>query len=200
MILALSIVAIAVIIVCSLDMIFAAPVFEISPWFFVAAVLLSVVYVVAVDGLFAFITKMFPEKWVSIDKKFFDVSKGEQRFYEKLGVKKWKDKYLELGGIGGFSKKKLVDPENPEYVKLFLIESNKGLLDHLCGIIFGFSVVLIFPIKYALVVGLPVAIVNAFMNYMSVMILRYNTPKLKVLYKRALRNAERKQQEEIEKQ
>jgi hypothetical protein len=35
--------------------------------------------------------------------------------------------------------------------------------------------------------GLPVAIINAFYNYLSVAILRYNTPKLNALYKRNLK-------------
>lgn len=190
MVLILSIIFCAMVLICSFDVIFASPAIGISPWFFVMAVCVSTVYEFAIDGLFAFLVNKIPDKWVR-NKKFFDVSKKEQKFYEKLGVHHWKDKVWELGGLGGFSKSKLANPNDPIYVEKFLIESYKGEIDHITGMILGYTVILIFPFKFALIVGLPVAIVNMFVNFMSVMILRYNTPKLKVLHKRALRNQER---------
>jgi hypothetical protein len=144
---------------------------------------------VLVDGLFAIICNHIPAKWLK-DKKFFNVSKREQKFYEKLGIRVWKDKVLELGGMGGFSKSKVEDPNSPEYIEKFLIESYKGEVDHIVGMFAGFTVIFIFPLKYALFVGVPVAVVNVFVNLMSTMILRYNTPKLKTLHKRAVRNQE----------
>lgn len=197
MVLYLSVVGIAVVLICGFDMLVMAPIMDVSPWFFVLAVVVSVVYQVAVDGLFALICNQIPAKWVK-DKKFFDVSKREQRFYEKLGIKKWKDNVLELGSLGGFSKSKINDPNNPEYSERFLIESYKGEIDHILGMIMGFTVIFIFPLKFAWMVGVPVAIVNVFLNLLSTMILRYNTPKLKVLHKRALRNQERNAKTEKE--
>ena len=58
--------------------------------------------------------------------------------------------------------------------------------------------ILLFPLpKYALVVGLPIAIVNVFLNLLSTMVLRYNIPRLKVSYERAVKQLEydKKQQE-----
>lgn len=200
MILVLSTIIIAALVVCSLDVAFAAPAFGISPWFFIGAIWISIAVEVAIDAVFAIITKFLPEKWVSPESKIFKVSKGEQRFCEFFGVKKWKDKYWDLGGLGGFSKKKMVDPNSAEYIRLFIIESNKGVVDHLIGMFAGFLVILIYPLKFALVVGIPVAIVNFVLNAMPMMILRYNIPKLQVLYKRLLRNEElkKKQQQEIQ--
>ena len=183
------------ILICSLNIIFASPAMGVSPWFFVVAVVVSVVYEFAVDGLFAFIVSKCPNQWFE-SKKFFSVSKKEQKFYEKLGIKHWKDKIWELGGLGGFSKSKILDPSNPEYSKRFLIESYKGEVDHIIGMVAGFTVIFIFPLRFALIVGLPIAIVNAFINYLSVMILRYNTPKLEVLHKRAVRNQQAKLKEQ----
>jgi hypothetical protein len=148
---------------------------------------------VLIDGLFALICNKIPEKWLK-DKKFFNVSKREQKFYEKLGIRAWKDKVLELGGLGGFSKSKIDDPNSPEYIQKFLYESYKGELDHIAGMIAGFLVIFIFPLKFAWFVGVPIAIVNAFINSMSLMILRYNTPKLKTLHKRAMRTKEHLEQ------
>lgn len=190
MLLVLSIIIGAMTLICSLDIIFASSAMGVSPWFFVMAVCVSTVYQVAVDGLFAFLVNKIPDKWVR-GKKFFNVSKKEQKFYEKLGVHTWKDKVWELGGLGGFSKSKLADPSSPEYIEKFLIESYKGEIDHIFGMILGFTVIFIFPLKFALIVGLPVAIINMILNFMPIMILRYNTPKLMILHKRAVRNAQR---------
>ena len=79
-----------------------------------------------------------------------------------------------------------------EYIEKFLIESYKGEIDHIMGMIAGFSVIFILPLKYAWFIGVPVAVVNVAVNMMSTMILRYNTPKLKTLHKRAVRNSELK--------
>jgi hypothetical protein len=38
-----------------------------------------------------------------------------------------------------------------------------------------------------LTVALPVALVNLFLNILPTLVLRYNTPKLKTLYKRLLK-------------
>ena len=191
MILLLWIVIPSMILIGCMDIIFVAPVMEISPWFFVVMVIVSTIYQVAVDGLFAFLCNHIPASWLK-NRKFFEVSKREQKFYEKLGIRSWKDKVLELGGMGGFSKSKIDDPNSPEYIEKFLIESYKGEIDHISGMIAGFSVIFILPLKYAWFIGVPVAIVNVVVNMMSTMILRYNTPKLKTLHKRALRNQELK--------
>ena len=73
-----------------------------------------------------------------------------------------------------------------------MVESYKGEIDHIIGMFVGFTVIFIFPLKFAWLVGVPVAIVNLVLNYMPVMILRYNTPKLQTLYKRAVRNKEKR--------
>lgn len=147
----------------------------------------AVVAVIAVDGLFAYLVHKMPESWFSIDKKFYSVSNGERKFYEKIQIKKWKDKILELGGLGGFSKKNIQSNPDKEYFKRFLIESNKGVVTHIIGAFAGFSIILLFPQNCILYITLPVSIINFFMNLPSLFILRYNTPKLLVCYKRMAR-------------
>lgn len=194
MVLILSAIFGAMALICSIDIIFFRETICASPSFIVFAVVMSTLAEVAIDGLFAFIVNNLPNKWFK-NKKFFNVSKKEQRFYEKLGVHSWKDKVWELGGLGGFSKSKLSDPSDPMYIERFLIESYKGEIDHIVGIIMGFTVIFVFPLRFALFVGVPVAIVNMILNCLPIMILRYNTPKLMVLHKRAVRNKERRIQE-----
>jgi len=147
----------------------------------------AVIAVIAVDGLFAYIVHKMPDHWFDIDKKFFSVSDKERKFYDKIKIKKWKDQILELGGLGGFSKKNIQSNPNKEYFKKFLIESNKGVITHIIGAIFGFTIILFFPMDCVLYITLPITIINFVMNLPSLFILRYNTPKLLVCYKRLAR-------------
>lgn len=181
----LSIIAVAITIICLVD-IFAL---GYSPMI-ILFVLLYVVLAIAISGLCAFITERLPDKLFLPDKKIMDIKKGEQRFLEKLGIKKWKDKVWELGVLGGFRKNKIVDPGSPEYLLKFITESGKGMLGHIISIIAGGGLVFVYP-KYALCIGLPVALVCALLNGLSTMVLRYNIPKLKIAHKRAERLKER---------
>lgn len=161
--------------------------FSLPVWYIFVAVVASTVAVIAVDGLFAFLIRRLPEKWFSHEKKIFDVGKKECKFYEKLGIRKWKDKVLELGNFTDFHKDKVYDPTNNEYIERFLLEANYGEIIHLVGVFLGFLIIFIFPLRYALCFGVPVGIVNAVLNLMPYFILRYNTPRLKLLHKRNLR-------------
>lgn len=173
--------------------------FDNSALWVVVAVVLSVVVEIAISGLFSFIVERSPDKCFNPNKKIYTVSKKEQKFYEKLGIKFWKDKVWELGALGGFRKNKLND-NTSEYLYKFMIESNKGMLGHLINLPMGFLVIFILPLKYALRIGLPVAIVGFVLNLLPIFILRYNLPKLAIAYKRAKRLEEREKtdQENIE--
>ena len=158
-----------------------------TAWILLAAIAAQLLInaIVAILG-----SKVFPDKWFNSEKKFYNPSKKECRFYEKLGIKKWKDKNLELGMLNGFRKNKLSDPNNPEYINKFILESNKGFIDHLLGIILGTLLVFGLPLNLILPMGLPIALTNFLINFLSLAILRYNIPRLKT----ALRFAERKKQ------
>lgn len=177
-------------VIATFNAIFAAPVYGFDVWYSIIATVIAVVAVVAVDGLFAFVIRhMLPARWFDENNTKWTPSKKTCIFYEKIGVKKWKDKVLELGFFAGFRKNKLLDPANNEYVARFITEANYGIVIHVFGMIFGFSIMAFYP-KYALIFGLPVAVVNLFLNYLSFVILRYNLPKLRILYKRNARRTE----------
>lgn len=159
------------------------------------AVTLSVIIEIAISALGNFVCLKLPERMFSSEKKFFQVSKREQRFYEKIGIKSWKDKVWELGGLGGFRKNKLKDAGSSTYLHRFIIESNRGLAGHVINIFTGFLVILILPLKYAWRIGFPVACVGALLNILPSLVLRYNLPKLHIAHKRATRLEERAKQE-----
>ena len=169
-----------------------APVFGFELWYIIVAVVVSTVAVIVIDGIFAMLVRwVMPSRWFGIDKKWFSASKKECRVYEKLGVKKWKDKVLELGGFTGFHKDKLGDASSNEYVSKFIIEANYGVVVHIACVIFGFCIIFIYPLKYWLCFGVPVAFVNAVLNILPLWILRYNLPKLHTLYKLNKRKEQR---------
>lgn len=168
--------------------------FELSILYIVLSVVINTVAVIAVDGIFAtIIRRCLPAKWFDYNVKWAKASKREIRFYEAIGIKKWKDKVLELGCFTSFSKSEIKDPNNPEYIKRFILENNYGAVIHLVLVFVGFLILLIQP-KYFYMFGLPVAIVNMFLNFLPLFILRYNTPRLQTLLKYTLRKSMREQE------
>lgn len=145
----------------------------------------------AFDGTLAILIKKMPNAWFGITNSMYRVSAAEMKLYRHLRVRLWKDKVWELGGLGGFSKKKLLEPNNPEYIELFIIECNKGVLTHRLSYPAGFLAMLTLPGVTAFTVALPVAAVNLFLNILPTLVLRYNTPKLHSHLKRLERKRER---------
>ncbi len=152
----------------------------------------AIVCVIAADGFAATIARLLPKKCADHRYKLFTVSAKEKKFYEKLKIRKWKDKVPEIGHFTGFRKNKIADPKSVEYLDRFLLESCYGELGHVFGIFFGFVILLFFPIHRAwLAISLPVAIINIFFNIPSILILRYNSYKLEVLRASIVRKQQR---------
>ena len=160
-------------------------IFNTAPWYYVLiAVIFCTAMQFALDGTVAIIINKLPDSWFYVDNPLFHVSKRETRLYKRLKVRLWKDKVWELGGLGGFSKKELKEPDNPKYIEKFIIECNKGVLTHRLSYPIGFLVMLLLPHPLGLTIALPVAIVNLFLNILPTLALRYNTPMLKAILKR----------------
>ena len=190
---------ICMIILTVVDVFVAAPIFGFDVWYIILAVVLLTVAAIIIDALCATLTRwIFPKKWFGVDKKHFMAGKKECRFYEKLGIKSWKEKVLELGMFAKFRKNKVAEPNNNEYVARYIYEANCGILGHALGALFGFLVIFIYPLQYWLCFGLPVAIVNLVLCLLPLFILRYNLPKLHTLYKYNQRKANRVKQTEKE--
>lgn len=160
------------------------------------AMILSVIVEIIINAIVAtIVAKILPRKWFEKDCKFFRVSKKEQNFYIKVfRVKAWKDLILELGQLNGFRKNEFKDSSDPAYIKHFIVENNIGYTDHLFSIIIGSFLIFAYPPIIFWSMGLPTILISFIMNYMPVVILRYNTPRLQT----ALKFAERKQKQEQE--
>lgn len=176
----LSVISIAMLIISALNI-----VFDVAAWYYV---IISVIWCTALqfafDGSIAIIINKLPDRWFSVNNRLYNVTKAEAELYKKLKVRLWKDKVWELGGLGGFSKKELKEPDKKDYVEKFIIECNKGVMTHRLSYPIGFLAMLTLNAPSSITIALPVAVVNLFLNILPTMVLRYNTPKLKTLLKR----------------
>jgi hypothetical protein len=164
--------------------------FSTAQWYYViTAVVWCIALQFALDGGIAIAINKMPDRWFGVDNPLYRVTKNQRELYKKLRVRLWKDKVWELGGLGGFSKKTLKEPSNPDYIEKFIIECNKGVLTHRLSYPAGFLVMLTLRGTPVLSIALPVAIVNLFLNILPTLALRYNTPKLKTLLKRLKRKS-----------
>ena len=166
-------------------------VFGVNSWYYIViATVWCTALQFALDISIAGIIKAMPDRWFGVDNPHYLVTDRERKLYGKLKVRKWKDKVWELGGIGGFSKKTLREPNNPAYIEKFIIECNKGVLIHRLSYPIGFLSMLTLPNACAFTVALPVAAVNLFLNILPTLALRYNTPMLKAVLVRMKRKAD----------
>jgi hypothetical protein len=185
MVLYLSIILISMGIIMLFNCLFGGYVFDYNILWVIISTTMCVIVEIALQGLVAFVIHSCPDKWF-INKKIFNVSNGERKFYDRLKIKKWKDKVFELGALGGFRKNKIKHPSDVDYLKLFIIESNKGIFIHIFGAIVGAAVLFVLPFQYIFRITLYVWLVGAFLAILPIFVLRYNMPKLQAGYKRAL--------------
>ena len=149
------------------------------------AAVFGVVAVFAIDGLFAFVIRRLPERWFLPESRLFFVGNREKNFYRRTKINTWKQYVPEWGCFTGFHKDKMQSPDDSDYLGRFLLESNYGVAGHLAGAVFGYLILLI-PSLRTLSIALPIAVVNMILSLLPTMILRFNTPALRKLYRRTL--------------
>lgn len=153
-------------------------------WYFAFSSVFGTLSVIAIDGITAFLIRQLPEKFFIPENSFFYVGEKERKFYRKIGIKKWKAYVPELGGFTGFHKDRLQSCNDKNYLARFILESNYGVVIHIANAVLGF-LILVLPLSSRLSIGIPVATVNFVLSLMPTAVLRFNTPPLLKLYKRA---------------
>ena len=149
---------------------------------------LATAVVMLVDAFTATACRLLPQKAANPEKKIFQVSAKEKKFYEKLKIRKWKDKVPEIGHSTGFRKNKIDDPKSIEYLDRFLLEIGYGELGHITSCFTSYLILLLFPVHPLwLAMAIPVATVSLLLNLPSLFILRYNSYKLRILRKNNLK-------------
>ncbi len=150
-----------------------------------AIIIISLLVLVLIDAVCAlFVRYCLPKKVFNPFLKCYNVAKGERKFYERIGIRVWKDRIPEAGQLfANFSKTEVADMTNNEYVKKFMSETIYAEIMHWLSAIFSFLIIFI-DLRLALTVGLPLVVGNMILNILPVMVQRYNRPKLLVLYQR----------------
>ncbi|MBR6680026.1 MAG: hypothetical protein IKL59_02070 [Clostridia bacterium] len=155
----------------------------------------GVAAVFIVDAIAATVARRLPQRWFAPEARAFDVGKRERNFYRKTKINVWKKHVPEWGCFTGFHKDELRSPNDSAYIGRFLLESNYGVAGHLAGAVLGFLIMLIPPLR-PLSVALPVAAVNFVLSVLPTMILRFNTPALRGLYRRNLEREKKEAEKE----
>ena len=143
------------------------------------------------DVVAALLCRLIPKSKINIHSKIFKTFKFERGFYEKLGIRWWKEKIPELGGkLEGFSKSN-IQSDSLEYFEMFIKLSITGEITHHICILLGILTFFIFP-NYILTFTLPLFLVNVYFNILPVFVQRYNRPKLYKVYLRKTKQNEEK--------
>ena len=159
-------------------------------WQTLLNLLISFAIVLLPSLICAVLIRFLPKSWLDNEHKIFKVSKKERNFYDKINIKKWKDKIPEFGQTVGFKKNKIENPNDPVYLKKFIQETVYGEILHFFCILTALLSLFFVPKHLLLCMALPIAIVYVCYNIPSLIIQRYNRPRLEVIYARSLRNAQ----------
>ena len=161
-------------------------------WQILFIFIIALIILVCLNAICAIIcAKILPNK--IYNNRIFTPGKKEMALYNKLHIKNWKDKTIEWGKLNGFSKSKIENPKNPEYIKKFILECNKGFLGHFTSLFVAGFIFLCVPKSLVLPMALPMFITSFILNLLPITILRYNTHRLNAL----LRFIERNQNKQI---
>ena len=156
-------------------------------WQILFIFVIALIILVCLNAICAIIcAKILPNKMYN--NKIFIPGKKEITLYNKLNIKAWKDKTIEWGKLNGFSKSKIENPKDPEYIKKFILECKKGFLGHFTSLFFAGFIFLFVPKSLVLPMALPMFITSFILNYIPIMILRYNSHRLSTLLRFLERN------------
>lgn len=186
----ITIIAICTILICLLNCVLGSACFvENGTEKTIFIVLLAVLGVFVIDLIISLIVTLLPSK---VFRPFRKIYPFEKKFYEKLGIKKWKD-YLPIGKGPLFigMDKSHVECNSSQYLLKLIDECFKAEIMHFFSMFVGYLVILLFPLEYCLSVTLPVAVVNMCLQYPTFIVQRYNLPKLEILLRRAIRSENR---------
>lgn len=167
----------AFVIFCVLCVIVANLIIDFS--FLTATNLLISFAMVLLPSLFvAIVIRLLPKSWFDFNNRIYFVSEKEKNFLVKIGIRKWKDKIPDLGNTVKFKKSKLVDSKNTDYLKKFITETCYGEILHIFCILSALLSLFFVPRAFVFKMALPIALIYSFLNIPSILIQRYNRPRL----------------------
>ncbi len=140
-------------------------------------------YVLLVMGVVALLLRIIIpiSKW-NFCSKFFTVKDSEITFYNKIKIRKWKDKIPEMGCAAGF-RKDHINSTKKEYIERFLQETCYAEVMHLLSGILGFTALLFYNPRYYYFV-LVITVGNLFLHLLPCFVQRFTRYRLIKVYNR----------------
>jgi len=138
-------------------------------------------------GIISILSHLLPKVFFSQKNPCFHVFGFERNLYEKIMIKKWKDKIPELGKLCGFKKDKLYNPNDPIYMKTAIQQNCIAESLHSLSALIGIAIFFVLPSSFVLSVGIPVFVLNSVLHGLPVLIQRYHRPKFVRIYEYTLK-------------
>ncbi len=150
----------------------------------------SIIYLAVVGLLSHIIGEAVPRSWFDPDCSWFSERSWEKNgaFYEKLNIRKWKDKLPDKSKfIKGMTPKRFVGETDSARVRLLISETCVSEFVHYSISVLSFGCVFLSG-----GFGFAVFLIFTLCNVPFAMVQRYNRPKLKKLYAVLLRKEQKK--------
>lgn len=143
------------------------------------------------DTILAGIVMIVPRKIYNPFSKRAKVFKFEKKFYEKIGIRNWKDKIpIGKGPLGnGRRKDKVTEINNINYLAMFMMDSYRAEIMHAVQALVAWLLLVIYPFNL-LTISIPIAVVHTVLQVLPICVQRYNRPRLTVAFERAKRSDE----------
>lgn len=164
---------------------------KVDPVIILTNAFFCVIICAVVVSFFSVLVRFLPKKLFRYDNILFRTYKWEEKFYNFLHIKSWKEKIPEMGKTGGFAKNKVDKPKDKEYLEKFLQENCIAEFIHVNSVIINGLLFIFLPVEYHITIGIPIFLLAGYLNILPAFVQRYLRPKLLVLYKHAIRLEER---------
>ena len=147
-------------------------------------------YVLVVLGICALGMRwLIPKSAWNFESKLFRVSKCEVKFYDRIGIRKWKSLVPEMGNTAGFPKRELKTLDT-DYLGRFLWETCYAEGLHFTVGVLGLTALFFVPVR-DFYFAVPIVLVNLILHLLPCFIQRYVRYKMLKVYEHQKRVAQK---------
>lgn len=145
------------------------------------APLIADLYLLFILGAVSLIMRtLIPERRWNFERGLFKVRERELKLYNKLKVRRWKDRIPEMGKMGGFAKREIKSTER-KYIEKFLRETCYAEAMHFNVGLLGFTALFFFRAE-TLFIALPLVLVNFALHALPCIVQRFTRYRLYRVY------------------
>ena len=149
-------------------------------WMTLLDLLISFAIVLLPSLVCAIVIRLLPKKWFDGYAKVYDVSDREIKFLTKTKIKIWKEKIPNIAKIKYKNAQIEIDPKDPAFIRKLISETCYAESLHIsCIITAVIAVLCTIMTKWFLTMTLPIGIVYICFNVPSILVQRFNRPRMK---------------------